>query len=157
MGLFEWRAVYEIDKDGNAVDFLDEIGPGGEGRKITAIEQDRLVQFQLIRRKTGLPHIIVEVRAGQKIIHRKRRFGRMVLITGKGTKEELAELVENIRKNHKKRQETIWVIGKHENRRGVNIQQIFVVFMDGHIHVLDKWRTDFAPYCKPNLEPEEML
>lgn len=157
MGLFEWRAVYSLDENGQPKEYLDEFGPGGVGRKITAVEQDRLVQFQLIRRKTGLPHVIVEVRPGQKIIHRKRRFTRFVVIFGKGTKEQVAELAEEIKKKKIKRRETIWIIGKHENRRGVNIQQVFVVFMDGSIQVLDRWRDDFAPFCMPILEPEEKL
>ena len=157
MGLFEWRAVYSLDEKGKPEEYLDEYGPGGVGRKITAIEQDRLVQFQLIRRKTGLPHIIVEVRPGQRIIHRKRRFTRFILIFGKGTKEQLAELIEKEKAKKIKRRETIWVIGKHENRRGVNIQQVFIVFQDGHVHVLDKWRDDFAPFCAPILEPCEEL
>lgn len=139
---YEWRARH---RDGTVI---DELKPDGSGRPITDIDQSQLSVFELIDTETGNPHIIVEVRPGQKLIHRRRVFAKFTIGMDPNGEPKASSL---------ETERTIWLIGKHEKRRGVNIQRIFVVFEDGHILALDRWRDDISSLIQPILMPEEEL
>ena len=137
---YVWRAVYN---DGTS---LDQIGPDGISSKYTDIDRANLDKFLLIETETEKPKIILHLKPGQKLIHRRRVSHRMPL--------SAIFFEEN---PDRPTIETVWIVGWHENRRGVNVQMLLFLFEDGTVEFLDRWREDHVLYTPVILLPEEKL
>lgn len=139
---YSWVAVYS---DGTV---LEQFNDDGTENKYPAIDRSKLAHFLFVDRDTGIPHVAIYLRKGQQLICRRRtrlHFGSSVLLDN-ATGEIKARW-----------EEAFWIAGWHENRNGVNVQCVIILFDDGRIEVLDKFRDDYAPYCWPKLEPYELL
>ena len=137
---YVWKAVYS---DGTS---LDQIGPDGTPNKYTDIDRANLVNFLLIETETGKPKVILHLKPGQKLIHRRRVSQHLPLSAVFFEKNPDRPIIE-----------TVWIVGWHENRRGVNIQMLLFVFEDGTVEFMDRWREDHVLYTPVILLPEEKL
>jgi len=133
-----WKAVYS---DGT---YLDQIESDGTVNKYPDIDRSKLTQFIMVNTETDKTHIVLHLREGQKLIHRRRVSKRI-------------PLSELFYKDNPERSlvETVWLVGWHENKDGVNVQMLIFLFEDGSIEFMDKWREDHALYKPINLIKEE--
>ena len=171
---FEWRAIYEFDEKGRPKEFLDQVTESfvKVGNKYERdilerasehIDRDRLKQFQMREVRTGKVVLAVNFRPGMKLIYRCRTLLHTFIITGKGTKTELDQLMKSLPPQTEK----IWIVGWHmtrypqrppdvtrDDKDAINIQIVFALHEDGHIEVFDKWQ-DREPYTIPLLKEVE--
>ena len=121
--LFSWVAQY---KDGR---MLCQYRKDGTENKYTSIERDKLAFFIVKHHATKRNVLIVHFfRPTQKLIWRQRP-GKD-FFSGK----------ERYR---------VWVVGWQENRNGVNVQMVSILFEDGHVEIMDQFREDHVIYNKP--------
>jgi hypothetical protein len=136
---YEWRAVYS---DGT---FLDQVEvKTGLENKYTDIDRSRLVIFALFPVNEREPKVVLNLKSGQKLVYRRRSLLRM----NPGSVIEDNSIIPAIR-------ESVWILGFHENRQGVNVQMLAFVFEDGRVELLDRWRDDHTLYGPIVLLPEE--
>lgn len=126
---YSWKAVY---RNGSV---LEECNGDGSKNRYGDIDRKRLCQFQLVA-GDGKPKIVVHLSRGQQLIYRMR----VACPIGKPWLRE-----------------RVYIVGWHENRGGVNMQQITVLFEDGHVEVLDRFREDTKWFYPVNLRPEERM
>lgn len=121
MPSFAWAAVYN---DGSR---FCQLRSDGSENKYPAIEFHKLRKFVLYNRETGVARVIIHFfRPSQKLICRQR--------VGIGLNGEKYRF---------------WLAGWQENRNGVNVQMLTLLFEDGHIEVFDRFRTDDVHLCEP--------
>lgn len=138
---FTWRAIYD---DGSV---LDQFKLDGSENRYGNIDRLRLRQFQLVDTwENNKVHITLHLRPGMKLIHRRRNTIRM----------PLSVIIDPSMASRATR-ETVWIVGWHENRRGVNVQMLLFVFEDGSVEFMDRWREDHVLYSPVRLLPEERL
>lgn len=137
---YVWKAVYD---DGTS---LDQLEPDGVLNKYTDIDRSKLINFLLIEAETGKPKVILHLKPGQKLIHR-RRVTKRIPLSKLFFENNLDASLE----------ETVWIVGWHENRRGVNIQMLLFVFEDGTVEFMDRWTESHALYSPVILLSEEEL
>ena len=138
--IFSWLAIYN---DGTE---LSQLNPDGSENSYQDIDRKKLVKFQLINNITGLAHVTLHLRKGQQLIHRRRHFIRLnvgSIFAGKP--------------DDGREDETVWILGFQENRRGVNVQLLLFVFQDGSIEFVDRWKPGHALYGEIKLLDEEKL
>lgn len=126
---YEWRATYS---DGT---HLDELNVDGSPNKYTNIDRSRLTLFQLIDTTDDKPKVTLHLKPSMRLIHRK---WQLIHLTPQG-----------------RRDETVWIIGWHENRQGINVQMLLFIFEDGGVEFMDRWDDKKALYAPVILLPEE--
>jgi len=107
-----WCAVYT---DGIE---LNQYNKDGTFNKYTDISRDNLIQFVLYKNNKTV--LVLHLDSNKKLIFR-RRVAMKVLSDKK---------------------EVVYLVGWQENKNGVNIQQISFIFEDGHIEVVDGFKSD---------------
>lgn len=137
---YEWKAIYQ---DGES---LDQFNDDRTENRYTDIDRSRITHFILNDSTTGKPKIILHLKPGQQLIHRRRVVQRYAL----------SSLFYKNNPDVKMR-ETVFIVGWHENRNGVNIQMLLFVFENGTVEIMDRWREDHALYSPVILLPEEKL
>lgn len=113
--LWHWRGYY---RDGETIDEYDE---AGRSRGFAAVDQSRLVAFQLIPQQSGLPTPHVVITDDCRPVFFRRRTHTASLTTGEETQPV----------------ETIHVIGWQRTVRGVNVQSLMALYSDGSVALVD--------------------
>lgn len=137
---YEWEAIYP---DGES---LNQFNDDGTENRYTDIDRSRITHFILNDITTGKPKIILHLKPGQQLIHRRRIVQKYALSS---------DFFE--RNPEVKMREIVYIIGWHENRNGVNVQMINFVFEDGTVEIMDRWSDHHALYNPVRLLPEEEL
>lgn len=126
---FTWKAIYT---DGSV---LAEYMPDGSKHSQWDIDRARLKQFVLCKHD-GSPVVAVHLDGQKRLIYRLRH---AVPFTGlrAGTNE------------------TVYIVGWQETRRGVNVQMVCFVFEDGHVEVVDRFREGHPWFYPVQFRAEE--
>ena len=140
---YEWRVVYNQTSDG-LFECLDQYNEDGSENKYTDIDRTRLERFILLDSDSGEAKVVLHLEKGQKLIYRVRHL-KHIPVSNLFYKDNPDRSTE----------EAIWIVGFHENRGGVNVQMLSFLFEDGHIELMDRWRSDHALFAAAVLIPEE--
>lgn len=135
-----WKAIYP---DGES---LEQFNEDGSENGYLKIDRSKLTHFVLSDSVTGKSKIILHLQPGQQLIHRRRVVQKYALSAAFFKRNPEAKM-----------RETVYIVGWHENRDGVNVQMLLFVFEDGTVEIMDKWRNDHALYNPVILLPEEEL
>ena len=127
-----WKAIY---RDGSC---LMQFNSDGSENRYTAIRRNELSQFLLFH--GGEVLLVLHLDEGKKLIYRRR-----VAVHFK------------IGPQGKTGEESVYIVGWQENRRGVNVQSLCFVFEDGHIEVLDRFCEGTRWFYAVKFLPEEAV
>lgn len=145
---WHWRAHYSSDPENP--EFLDEYDhETGKGRGFAQIDQSRLVRFELVSQREGLPnHSLSLLKDSRPIFFRRRhaRFTDYVLVDEKGN-----EITPGF--------PTMTVLGWQRTVNGRNVKAVIFFLEDGSSICADdtdavNWGTDGEAHLTAKAKPE---